>query len=51
MIFSTYILSFAFNPSSKYPRYYLCCMSDDEDCVMVAAFCSLWFLLQGNIVT
>ena len=45
LIFSGYILKFPFNPSSKYPCYYLCCMCDKADCAMVAAFCSLWLIL------
>ena len=27
--------------------YYLCCMYDEADCVMVTAFCSFWPLLYG----
>ena len=45
VIFAEYNLNSLFNPSSKYFCYYLCCMCDNADCVMVAAFCSLWLLL------
>ena len=31
-IFSKYVFTFPFNHSSKYPRYYLCCMCDEAEC-------------------
>jgi hypothetical protein len=36
------------NISSKYTRYYLCCMCDEVQCAMVAAFCRFGFLIEGN---
>ena len=40
MSFYKYSLHFRLNSSSKYLHYYLCCVSNDADCAMVAAFCS-----------
>ena len=45
-IFSKYILSFPSYPS-KYLCYYLCCISDEADCAMIAAYCS-FRLLQSD---
>jgi len=36
-----------FHSVHKYPHYYLCCMCDEADCAIFAAFFSYW-LFQGN---
>ena len=45
LIFSKYILNFPFNPSSKYHCYYLGCMCNGTDSVMVTAFCGVRLLV------
>ena len=50
LVFSKYIFNFTFNPFSKYPCYYLCCMCGAADCAMVAEFCSLWLFFFKTII-
>ena len=39
---------FPFLPSSKYPRYNLCSICHETECVIVAAFCTLCLLLKDT---
>jgi hypothetical protein len=45
LIFSNYNLNFPLNPPSKNPRYYLCSVSSEANCAIVAGFCSFQLLL------
>ena len=45
LIFYKYILNIPVQYSSKYSPYYLCCIYHGTDCMLVAGFCSVRFLL------
>ena len=49
-LISKYILNFIFKPSCKYPHYF-CCMCNEADCVMIAAFCSFWLFSKAVFIT
>ena len=48
LIISKYILTFPFNPPSKYPLSSICCTCQRVDCAIFAAFASFRLLFSRN---